>query len=117
MCLSNTNLRFLDMVNYLPPGISYDNFLCTFDVSQRKSYFPYEYFTDTSVLRETALPPKEAFFSSLKQCNILENKDRVAFDRLVTRENKTVSEALSVLKMKVIPESTIDKKYQSLLAL
>ena len=66
LCLSNPQLRFLDMVNYLPPGTSYDKFLSTFGVCQRKSFFPYEYFTDLSVLDEKSLPPKKAFYSSLK---------------------------------------------------
>ncbi|XP_060570376.1 uncharacterized protein LOC132728723 [Ruditapes philippinarum] len=89
MCLSNPNLRFLDMVNYLPPGTSYDKFLSTFGVSQRKSYFPYEYFTDMAVLDETSLPPKEAFYSSLN--------------------------TLALLNLHIPPKSRVEENYQHLL--
>ena len=77
VCLSNETLKFLDMSNYLPPGTSYDSFLVTFQVPVRKSFFPYEYFTSLDVLNDTSLPPKEAFYSTLKRCNVLENETRI----------------------------------------
>lgn len=77
ICMANEKLKFLDLSSYLPAGTSYDSFLETFDVKLRKSYFPYEYLTNVSKLDETRLPPKECFFSSLKNCNTLENKLRV----------------------------------------
>jgi hypothetical protein len=103
------------MLNYLPPGTSYEKFLTTFGVNQKKSYFPYEYFSDISVLDETTLPPKEAFYSSLKQSNVLENSLRQRFENLIRKENKTESEAQSILKIDSPPASSIEENYNSLL--
>lgn len=115
VCLSNDNLRFLDLSNYLPPGTSYDSFLVTFNVPVRKSYFCYEYLTDFSKLDETSLPPKQCFYSSLKKCNVLENRERVKFERLVNSENKSVNEALKILQLSEMPSSTVDENYAKLL--
>ena len=68
-CIATEKLKFLDMMNYLPPGTSYEKFLHTFDIQEKKSFFPYKYFTDISVLEETSLPPAEKFYSNLKQRN------------------------------------------------
>lgn len=113
--MSNDNLRFLDLSNYLPPGTSYDSFLVTFNVPVRKSYFCYEYLTDFSKLDETSLPPKQCFYSSLKKYNVLENRERVKFERLVNSENKSVNEALKILQLSEIPSSTVDENYAKLL--
>ena len=72
-CIANDKLKFLDMVNYLPPGTSYAGFLKTFNQVDNKAFFPYEYLSDLSVLQETCLPPPHAFYSSLKQQNVLES--------------------------------------------
>ena len=88
---------------------SYDSFSETFDVKLRKSYFPYEYLTNVSKLDETRLPPKECFFSSLKNCNTLENKLRVKYCTLIEKENKSVDETLKLLQISDIPPSTIDE--------
>ncbi len=97
VCLATEKFKFLDMMNYLPPGVSYDDFLVTFNVPVRKSYFPYEYFDSFDRLDETSLPPKESFYSSLKQCNVLENRERVSFCKLTEIEGKTEAEALQIL--------------------
>ena len=67
-----TVLRFLDISNYVAPGFSYSQFLKAFGVEESKSYFPYEWFDDPVKLDFPALPPYEAFFSKLKQCNVLD---------------------------------------------
>ncbi len=64
------HFRFLDITNYLSPGINYSGYLKAFDCTESKFYFPYEHFTSLSVLEETALPPHTAFYSSLKRANI-----------------------------------------------
>ena len=63
---------FLDITSYLAPHTSYSAFLKAFNVSEQKGYFPYEYFKSESQLNETQLPPYEAFYSSLKNGNVLE---------------------------------------------
>ena len=115
MCIANQTIRLLDLVSYLPPGTSYEKFLQTFGVNQRKAFFPYEYFSDTSVLQEPTLPPKEAFYSSLKRFNVLEDAERVKYDRLTITEHKSTEEALSLLGMDTIPESKINENYQAVL--
>jgi hypothetical protein len=71
-CISNGDFKFLDMTHFLTPGTSYAQFLKAFGVSQRKGFFPYEYFRESKQLEETKLPPMgEAWFSSLKGRDIL----------------------------------------------
>ena len=114
-CIANEKLKLLDMSNYLPPGTSYDKFLETFNIEQRKSYFPYEYLSDISVLEETSLPPAEAFYSSLKQQNVLESDVFVRYCILVEEENKSIEEALLILKLEKPPVSQVDENYKCLL--
>ena len=64
------HFRFLDISNYLSPGISYAGYLKAFDCSESKFFFPYEYFTDLDVLDEVSLPPHNKFYSTLKNKNI-----------------------------------------------
>lgn len=58
--------KFLDVMNYLAPGCSYDKFLKAYGTSSGKGFFPYEYFDDFEKLKETTLPPYDEFFSQLK---------------------------------------------------
>ncbi|KAI0209954.1 hypothetical protein LSAT2_005323, partial [Lamellibrachia satsuma] len=66
MCLSTDQLKFLDMINYIAPGFSYDKYLKAYGCEVTKGHFPYEYMDRLERLDDTALPPKEAFFSRLK---------------------------------------------------
>ena len=43
MCFSTNKLKFLDMVNFLAPGYSYDKYLTAYGCMQQKGHFPYEY--------------------------------------------------------------------------
>ena len=75
-------LVFLDVMQYLAPGCSLDLFIQSFYIASdgddgedaMKSYFPYEYVTDYSVLSETTMPLYEAFFSTLRQSNLLDEE-------------------------------------------
>ena len=66
MCLSTDQLKFLDMTNYLAPGFSYAKYLKAYRCEVTKGHFPYEYRDRLEKLDDTVLPPKEAFFSRLK---------------------------------------------------
>ena len=66
MCLSTDQLKFLDMTNYLAPGFSYAKYLKAYGCEVTKGHFPYEYMDRLERLDDTVLPPKEAFFSRLK---------------------------------------------------
>ena len=54
------------MCNFIAPGFSYRKYLAAFDCAEEKSYFPYEWMDDIAKLKHNALPPREAFYSSLK---------------------------------------------------
>ena len=66
MCLSRDKLKFIDMVNCLAPGYSYDKYLKAYGCEQEKGHFQYEYMDDLLKLADRALPPQEAFYSRLK---------------------------------------------------
>ena len=66
MCFSTNKLRFLDIKNYLAPGVSYEKYLKAYGCSVQKGHFPYEYIDDLQKLKEHSLPPQAAFFSRLK---------------------------------------------------
>ena len=66
MCFSTTNLKFLDVTQYLAPGVSYDKYLKAYGCELQKRHFPYEYMDGIGKLADRALPPQAAFFSQLK---------------------------------------------------
>ena len=66
MCLSTDQMKFLDMTNYIAPGFSYDKYLKAYGCEVTKGHFQYEYMDRLEKLDDTVLPPKEAFFSRLK---------------------------------------------------
>ena len=74
MCISNGEFKFLDISNLVAPGFSYDKFIKSYEIELHKSYFPYEFLTSFAKLDHTELPPYDAFFSSLKNCNVLEEE-------------------------------------------
>ena len=64
MCFSTTKLRFIDVINYLAPGFSYDKYLKAYGCTVQKGHFPYEYIDDLRELEEPSLPPQAKFYSS-----------------------------------------------------
>ena len=51
-----------------------------FGLERRKGIFPYEWFDSIDKLHETTLPPKEAFYSKLKQSGITDKDYKQAKD-------------------------------------
>ena len=51
-----------------------------FGLERRKGIFPYEWFDSIDKLHETTLPPKEAFYSKLKQSGITDKEYKQAID-------------------------------------
>ena len=86
MCLSTTNLKFLDVTQYLAPGVSYDKYLKAYGCELQKGHFPYEYMDDLHKLEDRALPPQAAFFSRLKNEGI--SNDDYARCQAVWRNNQ-----------------------------
>ena len=66
MCFSTPKLKFLDVTQYLAPGVSYDKYLKAYGCELHKGHFPYEYMDGIGKLEDRALPPQAAFFSQLK---------------------------------------------------
>ena len=66
MCFATKKLKFLDICNYLAPGVSYAKYLTAYGCELEKGHFPYEYMNDLCKLDDQALPTQTAFFSQLK---------------------------------------------------
>ena len=66
-------------------------------------YFPYDYCTDANQLDERTLLPYEAFYSSLKHCNVLE-EEYDSFQKLLD-QSKTDQEALHTLCLSKKPKT------------
>ena len=66
MCLYTDKLKFVDICNYLAPGVSYAKYLTSYGCELGKGHFPYEYMDDIQKLEDRVLPPQSAFFSQLK---------------------------------------------------
>ena len=63
MCLKTNTENFLDIMNYLAPGFSYDKFLKAYGCTLSKCFFTYEWVNSLSKLDCESLLPKEAFHS------------------------------------------------------
>ena len=66
MCLSTTKLKFVDICNYLAPGVSYAKYLTAYGCELGKGHFPYEYMDDLQKLEDRVLPPQAALYSQLR---------------------------------------------------
>ena len=72
-CISTSHLKFLDISNFVSAGHRFASFLKSFGVETSKSFFPYEFLDSPEKLHYPSLPPYDAFFSHLKQKNVLED--------------------------------------------
>ena len=66
MFLSTPNFKFLDIKNYLAPGLSYDAWCRTYGCELQKLAFPYEWFDGFDKLNHKGPVKYEEFYSSLK---------------------------------------------------
>ena len=66
MCITTPTFRFLDIINYVGPGMSLEKFLTSFKAPTAKGRFPYESVKSVADLRHTFCPPIEAFDSVLR---------------------------------------------------
>ena len=66
MFLSTPNFKFLDIKNYLAPGLSYDAWCRAYGCELQKLAFPYEWFDSFDKLNHKGPVKYEEFFSSLK---------------------------------------------------
>ena len=97
--IATSKFKFLDMSNYLAAGSSYSRFLAAYGVAESKSFFPYEFFENADQLTSvTSLPPMSAFFSALKNVNVLD-ADHAEWERTGRqgREPKTAQQNYDAL--------------------
>ena len=85
MCLYTDKLKFVDICNYLAPGVCYAKYLTAYGCELGKGHFPYEYMDDLQKLDERSLPPQSAFYSRLKNEGI--SNDDYARCQAVWRDN------------------------------
>ena len=71
MCIKTTNLKFLDITNYIAPGYSYSDYLKAYEVTDvSKSIWIHSRFDSLEVLKRTDFPAYEEFYNELKQRNV-----------------------------------------------
>ena len=66
MFMTNKNFRFLNIINYLGPGTSYDKWVKAYGCSLEKSWFPYEWFDSPDKLDFPGLRDYPSWYSHLK---------------------------------------------------
>ena len=81
-CIKTEHLKFMDILQFLAPGYNLKSFSKAFGVNEQKSFFLYDYFTHADQLEETTLPHNETFYSTIKNCNVLE-EEYAAFQKLL----------------------------------
>ena len=66
MFLLTSGFRFLDIINYLGPGVSYDKWIKAYGCKAPKSWLPYEWFDRPEKLDYPELPDYPHWYSKLK---------------------------------------------------
>ena len=102
-CIKTELLKFMDILQFLAPGYNLKSFFKAFSVIEQKGIFPYDYFTHADQLDETTLPPYETFYSTIKNCNILE-EEYASFQKLLD-QGKSEQEALQSLRLPTKPKT------------
>ena len=75
MFLLTDRLRFLDIINYLGPGVSYEKWVEAYDCKATKSWLPYEWFDSAEKLDYPGLPDYLHWYSKLKNEYVLTRKE------------------------------------------
>ena len=102
-CIKTERLKFMDILKFLAPGYNLKSFFKVFGVSEEKGFFSYDYFTHADQLDETTLPPYETFYSTIKNCNVLE-EEYVSFQKLLD-QGKSEQETLQSLRLPTKPKT------------
>jgi len=66
MFMLTSHFRFLDIVNYSGPGISYDAWTKAYECTREKSWLPYEWFDSADKLDNPGLLDYPAWYSRTK---------------------------------------------------
>ena len=82
MFLLTQGFRFLDIINYLCPGTSYEKWTKAYECSAEKSWLPYEWFDSPEKLDHPGLPDYPAWYSRLKGGYVLTRDEWEGCQRL-----------------------------------
>ena len=77
MFLLTWGFRFLDIINYLGPGTSYEKWTKAYECTAEKSWFLYEWFNSPKKLDYPGLPDYPAWYSQLKGDYVLTRDERL----------------------------------------
>jgi len=66
MFMHTQDFRFLDIINYVGPGTSYEKWVKAYGSEGEKSWFPYEWFDSPEKLDHPGLPEYAEWYSALK---------------------------------------------------
>ena len=69
LAIAVTDMKFLDISNYLAAGCSYSKFLKAYGCEIPKGIFPYEWFDSEEKLSQNHLPESQEFYSRLSNDN------------------------------------------------
>ena len=75
MFMPTPNFKFLDIMNYVAPGTSYDKWVKTYGAKLTKSCLPYEWFDTVEKLDYPELPAYWHFYSKLKNEIVLSTEE------------------------------------------
>ncbi len=121
-CISTRDLKFIDILQFLPPGTNYQKFLSAYKVTERKGYLCYDWFKSPEQLKYPQLPPFEAFYSPLKGRNVLEEpSEQAEYEKDLKKWIIKFAEAMTkggnvnkLLSEKPQPPPTARQRYQML---
>ena len=82
MFLLTSGFRFLDIINYLGPGTSYEKWVKAYECKTVKSWFPYEWFDRPEKLDYPGLPDYMDWYSKLKGDFVLKLSEWKACQKL-----------------------------------
>ena len=82
MFILTSGFRFLDIINYLGPGTSYEKWVKAYECKTVKSWFPYEWFDRPEKLDYPGLPDYLDWYSKLKGDFVLKLSEWKACQKL-----------------------------------
>ena len=95
MFLLTSGFRFLDIINYLGPGTSYEKWVKAYECKTVKSWFPYEWFDRPEKLDYPGLPDYLDWYSKLKGDFVLKLSEWKACKKLFREKGmKTFKDCL-----------------------
>ena len=84
-------------------------------LERRKGIFPYEWFDSIDKLHEKALPPKEAFYSKLKQSGVTDKEYKQAIDCWKDTKCETIKDYMMLyLKPDVLLSADVFEKFRAM---